>query len=918
MPFSSILYKFFIGPVELFFEVLFAWVYRHTLNPAISIVFLSLAMNLLVLPLYRRADSIQAEERAAALRLKPGIDHIKACFKGDERFMMLQTYYRQNNYMPYYSLRNSVSLLLQIPFFIAAYHYLSHLSVLNGAALGIIRDLGSPDSLIKIGAYEINALPVIMTLINIISGAIYTKVLSKTQKFQLYGMALIFLVLLYNSPAGLVFYWTLNNLFSLLKNIVYKLRNPKGFLRYFCSAIGIIMLALLVYKGSNLRWRIATAGYIFVICLQLPLFFDLLKINISKAPAIITKPEKHIFLLSSLFLCLLTGVLIPSAVISSSTAEFVEQAALSSPLRYLASSFLLASGTFLLWFRIFYSIATPRFKKLFSFILFSFSFIAVLNYVVFSPGYGMMNNLLKYDMEPNIPKLRQLSNIAVSILILLISYVLVIKRSSSVRSLIFSFLIAVVVMSGVNIHAINKEFNDIKDNLAINCSADFPSIRLNKKGKNVIVIMADRAIGKFFPYLLYEKPILKDQFNGFTYYPNTFSYGGQTITSSPSLYGGYEYIPDELQKRNDTLLKDKQNEALRVMPVTFAESGYDVTVFDPSYAGYSHIPDLNIYADHPQIKAFNTCGKFSEKDYERLDFVRNRNFFLHGFFRISPLVIQNTVYDGGRYNEIIPPTENKSQVLCGFSKAEGNNEFFLDWYNVLKALPSITEVKNSSQNTFTLLVNEATHGITLLQKPMYEPMPVIDNTAYDRDMTITNIFDKSKATLTAEDQVMHYHVNMAAMLQLGKWFDYLRENNLFDNTRIIVVSDHGFCLTELFGTKFSKVGDFAGDILLFNPILLVKDFESKALEIDHSFMSSADTPSIAFNNLITNPINPATGTPISNDTKFNPMHYLCISEKWNPAENPGKTFDENDLTWFCLKGDNIFDFAAWSDGRSAD
>ena len=32
---------------------------------------------------------------------------------------------------------------------------------------------------------------------------------------QLYTMALFFLVFLYTSPAGLVFYWTLNNLFSL-------------------------------------------------------------------------------------------------------------------------------------------------------------------------------------------------------------------------------------------------------------------------------------------------------------------------------------------------------------------------------------------------------------------------------------------------------------------------------------------------------------------------------------------------------------------------------------------------------------------------------------------------------------------------------------------------------------------------------
>ena len=50
-------------------------------------------------------------------------------------------------------------------------------------------------------------------------------------------MAGLFLVLLYDSPSGLVFYWTLNNLFSLVKNIFYKLKNPKLVLSILSSDI---------------------------------------------------------------------------------------------------------------------------------------------------------------------------------------------------------------------------------------------------------------------------------------------------------------------------------------------------------------------------------------------------------------------------------------------------------------------------------------------------------------------------------------------------------------------------------------------------------------------------------------------------------------------------------------------------------
>ena len=107
--------------------------------------------------------------------MKHWFDHIKASFKGDERVMMLQAYYRENNYKTTAVFKESVSLFLQIPFFMAAYSFLSGLKVLQGVSLGPVTDLGSPDALITIGAISINVLPVLMTLINIISGFIYTE-----------------------------------------------------------------------------------------------------------------------------------------------------------------------------------------------------------------------------------------------------------------------------------------------------------------------------------------------------------------------------------------------------------------------------------------------------------------------------------------------------------------------------------------------------------------------------------------------------------------------------------------------------------------------------------------------------------------------------------------------------------------------
>ena len=107
MVFWSYLYTFIISPLELFFEFVFSIANKMTGNIGVSIVFLSLTVNLLCLPLYNRADKLQAEERDIQAKMSHAVKHIKMKFKGDERFFMLQEYYRINNYKPIYALKSS-------------------------------------------------------------------------------------------------------------------------------------------------------------------------------------------------------------------------------------------------------------------------------------------------------------------------------------------------------------------------------------------------------------------------------------------------------------------------------------------------------------------------------------------------------------------------------------------------------------------------------------------------------------------------------------------------------------------------------------------------------------------------------------------------------------------------------------------
>ena len=109
MSLMSVLGTFFIGPLKLIFEGIFQTAAELGCSPGLSIVFLSLAMNFLVLPLYKRADRMQMQARDTEAALAEGIAHIKKTFTGSERVMMLQTYYRQNDYSPLNALMKTMS-----------------------------------------------------------------------------------------------------------------------------------------------------------------------------------------------------------------------------------------------------------------------------------------------------------------------------------------------------------------------------------------------------------------------------------------------------------------------------------------------------------------------------------------------------------------------------------------------------------------------------------------------------------------------------------------------------------------------------------------------------------------------------------------------------------------------------------------
>ena len=122
MMFFDIIYNIAIYPVEFIIETLFYLFYNvFQSSYAVSLFLLSLSVNFLSLPLYNIAESWQAKERAIQDKMKPMIDNIKSVYKGDQRYLLIRTCQRINGYKTIYAFRGTLGLLIQVPFFIAAY-----------------------------------------------------------------------------------------------------------------------------------------------------------------------------------------------------------------------------------------------------------------------------------------------------------------------------------------------------------------------------------------------------------------------------------------------------------------------------------------------------------------------------------------------------------------------------------------------------------------------------------------------------------------------------------------------------------------------------------------------------------------------------------------------------------------------------
>jgi YidC/Oxa1 family membrane protein insertase len=209
---------------------LLGWIKLLIPSWGLAIMALSLAVNVLMLPLSRLADRFQQDVNETEARLAPELQRIKKNFKGEEQAAKILALYKFERVHPLYSLKSMLGVAVVIPVFIGAFDMLAeNIHLLNTGFLWI-NDLSHPDDLFALpfrlpffGA-EFNLLPVLMTGLSFVASWLHNPLalnaeLRGRQVRNMILLAVAFFLLFYTFPAGMVLYWTTNNLISVIKSL---------------------------------------------------------------------------------------------------------------------------------------------------------------------------------------------------------------------------------------------------------------------------------------------------------------------------------------------------------------------------------------------------------------------------------------------------------------------------------------------------------------------------------------------------------------------------------------------------------------------------------------------------------------------------------------------------------------------------
>jgi YidC/Oxa1 family membrane protein insertase len=204
----------------------------HAIIPSwgLAIIALAVVIRLLTLPVAHFGIRHQAKIAAQQGEFNLRIAEINEKYKNDPKKRSQESWkaYKEHGVGPVSTLKGCLWLIIQIPIFVALFNLLGQSFALRGASFLWIDDLAEPDRLLHLGVNlpffgeYFNILPFLMaaTQVFVSNFSSSSQADPKEKAKQMWFMvvlAVVFLVLFYSFPAGLVMYWMTSNLAQLLQ-----------------------------------------------------------------------------------------------------------------------------------------------------------------------------------------------------------------------------------------------------------------------------------------------------------------------------------------------------------------------------------------------------------------------------------------------------------------------------------------------------------------------------------------------------------------------------------------------------------------------------------------------------------------------------------------------------------------------------
>lgn len=206
------------GVFSSFFRIMkiLRFFYRLTHNWGLAIILLTILTKIVLLPFTQK--SLRSMEKMQVLQ--PRLKEIRLKYKDDPRRQQkeLIELYRREGVNP---MGGCLPMILQMPIFIALFTTLRNTIDLRGADFLWIKDLSMPDTVCYLAGIPLNPLPLIMGLTMFWQQKMTT--VDPEQAKMMFFMPIMFTVLFYNFSSGLVLYWFVQNVLTIVHQYCMKM-----------------------------------------------------------------------------------------------------------------------------------------------------------------------------------------------------------------------------------------------------------------------------------------------------------------------------------------------------------------------------------------------------------------------------------------------------------------------------------------------------------------------------------------------------------------------------------------------------------------------------------------------------------------------------------------------------------------------